>query len=356
MKIGLLAFSSNTGLGYQTLDFAKNIECERVLIADLSKLNHMPVHHDRYEDLTDNIRISDGIPNYNDIDWLTDDVDMVFLCETPLNWELFNVARQKGVKTIMQYNYEFLNYFRDINLPKPDVLASPSYWEMERVQELRIAKVRYLPVPIDIDKVPNNNHKELKTITHVMGRPAVHDRNGTELFLKAIRQMGKAYQYQLFIQTPKEAVSQEVYNNIKPLLDNVSQELGDHLQITYDAPEVHDLYKDGSLMILPRRYGGLCLPLWEALSAGMPVIMPDISPNNKVLPEEWLVDGMKSGVVHTHSEIPMYSSSVVDIISRVTYIKNNYKQETKRARDLAESMSWESQKPKYMSLFEEICQ
>lgn len=356
MRISLLAFSSNTGLGYQTWDFAKNIECEKILIADLSKLNHMPVHHDRYEDLTEELRVSDGIPNFSDIDWLTEDVDLVFLCETPLNWELFKMARGKGVKTVMQYNYEFLNYFRDINLPKPDVLASPSYWEMDRVKDLGIARVEYLPVPIDINKIPNNNHKELKVITHVMGRPAMHDRNGTELFLKAIKQTGKAYQYQLFIQTPKEAVSEYVYEGVKPLLDNVSKELGDYLQVTYDAEEVQDLYKDGSLMILPRKYGGLCLPLWEALSAGMPVVMPDISPNNKVLPEEWLIKGTKTGVLNTHSPIPVYNSSVEDIIARIKYIDKNYEKETKKARQLAEGMSWEAQKPNYMNLFNEICQ
>ena len=31
-RIALLAYSSNTGLGYQTWDFAKNIKCEKILI------------------------------------------------------------------------------------------------------------------------------------------------------------------------------------------------------------------------------------------------------------------------------------------------------------------------------------
>lgn len=355
MRIGLLAYSSNTGLGYQTLDFARNIECSKILISDLSIHNHMPVHHDRFNKLCNDVRIANGIPTNEEMEWLSDEVDLVFVCETPLNWELFNIARRKGVKTVMQYNYEFLNYFRYPDLPKVDVLASPSYWSIKEVEDFGIAPVKYLPVPINIDSIPLNDTVELETIIHIMGRPAMYDRNGTEIFLKSIIELGTAYNYKIYIQTPKEPASIQVLEDLNSLFSEAQGKLGANLEVIFDIEDNTAMYKEGDLMILPRKYGGLCLPLWEALSAGMPVMMPDISPNNKVLPKEWLISAIRSGTLKTHSEIPMYLSSVSDIVNKVDEIAKNYPEETKKARKLAEDMSWDSQKQNYIDLFESIC-
>ena len=43
-------------------------------------------------------------------------------------------------------------------------------------------------------------------------------------------------------------------------------------------------------MIMPRRYGGLCLPLAEAMTSGLPVFRSSVSPNNE-LPADWLIPG-----------------------------------------------------------------
>jgi hypothetical protein len=45
-------------------------------------------------------------------------------------------------------------------------------------------------------------------------------------------------------------------------------------------PNYLDQYKDGDVLVIPRKYGGLCLPMQEALAHGIPVIMPDIEPND----------------------------------------------------------------------------
>lgn len=355
MKIGLLAYSSNTGLGYQTWDFAKNIGCEKILIADLSKLNQMETHHERFQSLAEHLKISDGIPSDNDVEWLTDDVDFVFICETPLNWNLFKIAEQKGVKSILQYNYEFLQYFRTPNYPAPTVLASPSFWEMERVEALNIAQVRYLPVPVNIEKIDYRENEKVETLVHIMGRPAQNDRNGTRLFMQMVSELGDKYNYKLYLQTPKEMESQRVFHEVKPLFDLAKEVLGDKFEIHFDIENNVDMYKEGEVMILPRRYGGLCLPLWEALASGMPVLMPNISPNDKVLSEDWLCEARHEGYVTTHSDIPMYTSDIKSMIETLHKIENNYSIANKLARGLAESMSWSSRKKDYIKLFEELC-
>ena len=69
-----------------------------------------------------------------------------------------------------------------------------------------------------------------------------------------------------------------------------------------------DLYKNFDALILPRRYGGLCLPMNEALMSGLPVIMTDISPNYDILPKKWLIPSTISDKLFTRMIINVYKA------------------------------------------------
>ena len=56
----------------------------------------METHHERFQNLAEHLKVSDGIPNNNDIEWLTDDVDLVMVCETPLNWNLLALPNKRS--------------------------------------------------------------------------------------------------------------------------------------------------------------------------------------------------------------------------------------------------------------------
>jgi hypothetical protein len=62
-------------------------------------------------------------------------------------------------------------------------------------------------------------------------------------------------------------------------------------------------------MVLPRRYAGLCLPMNEALISALPVFMTDISPNNKVLPNEWLFESKKIDQLQTRTMLDVYDGN-----------------------------------------------
>jgi hypothetical protein len=88
----------------------------------------------------------------------------------------------------------------------------------------------------------------------------------------------------------------------------------------------------------------------------MPVLMPNISPNDKVLSEDWVFDAEQIGVVKTHSDIPMYEADEDSIIKSIKKVEANFRVSNLLARGLAEQMSWESRKPYYLKLFKEICE
>jgi glycosyltransferase involved in cell wall biosynthesis len=358
MKIGLLAYSTNTGLGYQTLDFYENMKPDKVLIADISEHNGLQTFHSRfpgaqiYKALKTGQLLSDEA-----CEWLVDGMDVVFVCETPLNYHLYSYAQEKGVKVIQQYNYEFLDYFRQPRLHPPSMLASPSLWGMEKVKSMEIAPVMHWPVPVNIDKIPFRQINEVKTFVHIIGRPAAHDRNGTLEFLEAARKLGKEFDYIVYIQEPKEKRVVEHFQPVLEALLETEAELWPHFKIVKDCPDNVEMYQSGEVLILPRRYGGLCLPMWEALSAGMPVIMPNISPNNTILPEDWLIEATIKSSFKAHTDIIVYKAYVNELVKKMRFLahSDNIVEANKKARMIAESMSWEKQKPLYIERLQTIC-
>ncbi len=349
MKIGLLAYSSNTGLGYQTRDFYKNIKCAKVLIADLSDLNKMDIDHSWVKG---DFRISKGIPSNDLCEWLVDDMDIVFVCETPLNYHLFTHARSKGVKTVQQLNYEFLEHLTNPKLPAADLFAMPSYWGFGQVEDLGLAKTVYLPVPVETKRLDQKIIKEANTFTHIAGRPAANDRNGTILFIKAAAHLGKRYQYKIYIQKPKDEKTKFDYDVIKNQIDKVKGFCD--IELVEDTKNSEDMYKDNAVMVLPRRYGGLCLPLWEALGSGQPVIMPRTSPNETNLYPHWLCSGKFSGYFKTRVHINLFESDILDLSKKMVDAISNIERNSKAALDLGNLMSWKRQKDRYMKVLKEL--
>lgn len=340
-KIGLIAYSSDTGLGVQTYNFYKYMKPFKTLVVDLSDYNKMPVHHDRYH----NARITKGIPTSEDFMWLLNGVDLVFVCETPLNYSLFSLARLKGVKTVLQYNYEFLDYLNKPDLPKPDYLAAPSTWNINKVKQLDIPIID-LPVPIDDSFIESRTISKCSTVVHIAGKQAIHDRNGTLDFLSAITRIGRGYKYKIY--------AQDLDDYTKRTIQNVQRKVD--LEVIYNTQDYKDMYKDEGIIVIPRRYGGLCLPIQESLLAGMPVVMTDIEPNNEVLPNDWLCKAVKIKDYYSRTHIDVYGSHIVNLANKMIQFSNdNYMQKAnKQALEIADRLKWSNMAKKYNSVFKEI--
>ena len=127
-------------------------------------------------------------------------------------------------------------------------------------------------------------------------------------------------------------------------------------RITIDTDNVknrEDLYSGYDAMILPRRYAGLCLPMNEALISGLPVFMTDISPNNLILPSQWLIPSEKIGSFKTKTMVDLYSPNLDKFASLIDdYVKNSNKVDSKQqAIDLGFShFSVENLKDKYLEI------
>jgi len=346
MRIGLLAYSTNTGLGIQSQEFYNHIPCEKVMLIDISKFNGYQTHHERFPGA---FCITNGFPTDEEIYGFVKGLDVIFCMETPLNYNLYKMAEDRGVKTIQQFNWEFLDYINRPELPKPTLFAAPSRWEWDKFPYPE--KRRLLHVPVNREKLPPRDIKQFKNFLHIMGNPAAHDRNGTLNTIRAFTKVPKK-DITLTVRVQNEEKGKELKNLVSGLGDSRIKIDNRNLDNYWDS------YNGYDFLIMSRRYGGLCLPMQEALSCGMPVLMTDISPNNEFLPMNWLVPAQKISQFEPRSVVDIYDAPENLLAKYIIEFANMNEEEATIENDVAKHLgdilSWEKQKPIYEELFNEL--
>lgn len=277
MRLGIIARADDSGLGAQTRRLTYMLKPHRLLVIDSTSFREgSRQHFDWYNGFT-GYRVK-GFPSNHQVDVFLNDVTHVLVCETPYNYHVYARAKQRGIKTFCQANFEFLDHLRYPSIPKPDTFLMPTTWHLDEMAT-RFDSVELLRPPIEPTEFTNARTTNFartgrRRILHVVGTLAHADRNGTLDLLGAL-EFAKE-DFDLIIRSQFELPSEYQTNDRR-----VQYAIG-------NVKDAEELYTDFDLMVLPRRYGGLCLPMSEALMSGLPVVMPDISPN-EVLPEGWRV-------------------------------------------------------------------
>jgi hypothetical protein len=343
MRIGLIARADNTGLGVQSKGFFDHIQC-KALVIDSSQLllgqsrDILRPRMDRFPgqycyQLKPGTGMHGGIPRPVINDFLKD-IDVLFCMETPYDYNIFTACAERGIRIILQLNYEFLDYPSD--LPSPDLFAAPSPWYFENIPNQK----KLLPVPVDTRHF--TPRLKPKTFVHIAGRPAVNDRNGTAIFLQSLMYVKNEITVEIFGQRP---ISYPVMSrpNVK-----INCLFG-------DKEEYYDNY-NGGVLVLPRRYGGLCLPFNEAIGAEMPVITTDVSPNNTWLPQEWLVPAETTGVLRAKKAVQVVEADPQVLAAKIDEFCDDqfYFDAVSKARKIKNDISWQTLYPLYYKTLNDI--
>ena len=200
----------------------------------------------------------DGALNEQVVKGWLHDLDVVVSCETFYDWRVVKWARELSVKTILYVMPELLKHELGNELPMPDRFWYPSSWRMNECPAGTL-----LPVPCDARPFVPLPDDDVKFI-HVAGKKALGDRNGTDIMFEALRRTRKPIDFTTYMQT-----GEHVTNRL-PAWHRASQGVEDKWS----------MYESAHVIVLPRRFGGLSLPVVEALSCGLAVVMTDTSPNN----------------------------------------------------------------------------
>jgi len=308
-KITIIARADLTGLGIQSRNWVRLLNPNKVIVIDSRPFNNNEQHFEWYDHL--NAYRIDGFIKTNEINPILDDTDILLTFEIPYNYQLISAARVRGIKTIIQNNWEFTDYIKQPLLPLPDLLVNHSYWHLEEQKVLWPDITEYCATPLFIEDYESIYQQNLtrtgkKRFLHIAGRKTYEDRNGTQDLLDAMKLIPSNIDFELVIKTQTTNVN-----------------MFDDPRITIDKSEPTDekeLYRNFDAMILPRRYAGACLPMNEALASGLPVVMTDIDPNNKILPEEWLVSAEKKTSFQARTLVDVYSADHAALAERIAQL------------------------------------
>jgi glycosyltransferase involved in cell wall biosynthesis len=330
MRLTLLARADKTGLGYQTKSYYKFLQPSKTIVIDLSIINGA-IQEDWYPHAEKIL----GIPTDDQLDFILQDTDVLLTAETCYNLNLYKRARELGVKTVCVENPEFYDHIIYPEYEMPDLIILPSTWQLDYIKshaESRGTKVIQIHHPVDREEFPFRQ-RNTNFVIHVGGKMTAFDRNGTWDFLSACSDG--------IVTTQSDDMAYQLRHQFR------------HANIYTDITEPQQIYNMADILVLPRKYGGNCLPLNEALSTGMPVIMPDISPNNDILPKEWLVPAHYIDYFEPRGKVDIYQTDRQMLMEKIQWMKTqDISTLSKKANEIAETISWNTLYPKYKEALE----
>lgn len=347
MKVGLIARSSKRGLGSQTYEFWRGYKPDAVLHV----LNDDP-RWPEDPDLYPGAHVVHFRPNEEEpidrqvlVDFMAG-LDVIFSVETLYDWNLVHMANNRGIRTIVQGNPEFMRHERLdwADTPHPTIWCFPTPWMIDAMPSQRILPVP-APEPVKNPPVAGGVDDEYLKVVHVAGHRAAGDRNGTELIIHALAHIKTKVWFTIVGQDGPNTI----FRGQEPTIpNNVELEL-----IESGLENRWDLYRDAHMVALPRRYGGLCLPAIEAMSVGIVPMMPNCSPN-LIWPIEILPSSRGRsqltpfGHVETEMVNPLHMAHRIDDINRA----RDYLQTKRDEVDAwAYENSWEKLRPLHDDLF-----
>lgn len=271
MRLGVIARAEDRGLGIQTWEVVRHLNPDRVLVVNPGRLARGFVPHlDRYPGATvadwDGHQFADPAAAKA---WL-DGLDVVYTAETLYDWRMVEWADRAGVATVVHVNPEFYKH-DDPNLPHPTAWWAPTSWRLDHLP--RGATVVPMPCPTDRwPDLPSPSPDGRLRVLHVAGHQANRDRNGTLLVLDAARLVSR------------ETVDLRVVTQDRVLRHRGNNRRHRIVPLVPGPADYWRLYDDADVLLLPRRYGGLCLPAIEAMGAGLVVAMTDVAPQTSTWP------------------------------------------------------------------------
>lgn len=318
-RIGIIGRADLGGLGIETKYFYKWMKPTKVMLVQIGVFKHFP---ENFPGAT----VVVNRPNDAELREFCKDIDVLFCFETPYNWNAFRIAKEMGVKTGMFIDYEWT----PIDFIAPDVIINPSDYHMKDLPERAV----HITFPVDREVHPFKLRKTAKTFLHIVGHGGSLGRNGTAEFLKAIPLVKSNVKFIIHSQIPVEKIDDP----------RIEWRVGNYIN-------EGDMYKDADVLVSPRKFAALSLPLNEAMSHGLAIIMTDMHPQNKFLPKDLLIPTCDTTSIMITREIEMGFMTPEAIAEKIDQIANkDITKYSNYSNEWAESISWTNLRQRILDL------
>lgn len=330
MRLGAILRADNSGLGTLSREFSDHIGFERTIVLDNGKYQAFP---ERFP----GGRVVSRM-RHEDVDWMLSGIDALLAFETPYDWDIFKLARKRGVRTILMPMYECEPY----PLPAfPDHILCPSKldYDIFKQEVAGRAQVWYIPVPVNRQRVPFQPRQIAKVFQHNAGHGGIIGRNGTTELLAAIPML-------------KSKAKVVIYSQKRIDFDHPQCEIR-----VGNFKDYWQIWGGGDVFVFPHKFDGLSLPINEALSSGMPILSTAIYPFTLSLPKHWFFNAQEFMNIRAWDRF--VDVAVIDpavIAAKIDeWFDKPIGRDSRIASGLADKISWQMLKPKYIQLFQQIC-
>ena len=337
MRIGLIARAENRGLGHITWEVHRHLAPTATLAVSMGELARgFVTHMDRYPDATW-VRFDEHgrLPNHA-VSWARDNqLDVVYSAETFYDWRIVADCTAAGIGTVLHTMPEF---HRRPECDTPSTVWLPTPW-----RELHHLNARLVPVPVATDRPWARAADPMDMgplrVLHVAGHAAAGDRNGTQLFLEALA--GIRARVHVTVITQDRGLP-----GVHDVGPGVTLE-----RVLGGVDDYWEMYGGQHVMVMPRRYGGLCLPVQEAMAAGLAVVMPRVSPNTwwptRLVPAGRGSDReAPAGPIHTANVDVRALAETITTMAKDRQVVADYQA---KSREWAQAHSWEALAPTWLA-------
>lgn len=351
-RFAALLRSDHRGLGYQTRDYYRHLKPAKALHVRMASALGRWTPYAEHDDWYPGVPMSDWDGRSGRLETekaraLLEGIDVLLSAETVYDDRTWGWAREAGVRTVVVGNPEFL---RPETMASADLIVLPSTW-----QASAFPGTIHLPHPVDRAEFPFTPRplypgRPLRFL-HLVGHRAHRDRAGTDIVLDCLRFLRHPIDLTVRCQGPLSAPQQLLLRGLRRYqIPTV---------ISADIDDPRALYADYDVLLAPRRYGGLSLPLNEAASSGLGIIAVDRDPERSMLPAEALIPahgdrefqfqgglfGLDDG---SSAELAAAIDRLTDdpgIVARLSQASDAY----------ARSVSWDVLRPRWEALLERAC-
>lgn len=320
-KLGLIARCDQGGLATQTWEAYRHLRPHRTLVVDFGELrgrgSAVPGMYGPHLS-------SRGAPNDDVITEFLEGLDVVFTCETVYTPRLCEFAMAARVEVVVQVNPEL---YQPAEYPGARIVV-PTEWMHDQMPEAEL-----LPVPVNRQVLPFRRRTKLEVLYHPAS-PAMMDRNGTEAVLACLQAVRHPMRLIVRGRTDTEG---------KVQVGPVTVEW-----LPNEARPYYELYPELDVLLLPRRYGGLCLPMQEAASLGAPALMLKTDPMASLghvfsVPTMGAdLTAMKGGSFEVHQVDPWTLAQAINELAEL-----DLSRQSDAAGRWAAEHSWEALRPEY---------
>lgn len=254
--VALFGYCCKTGLGIANYDFFSHLPFARWIVVPHQRLG---VDTGR---LDSKCHLLPERMNYDYLEQQLVGLEVVFCIERGYYPGLWLLAKARGVRVVLMPNAEWFNP-RDPEMKLVDTFIAPTLACAEMLAaEGFSSRTEYIPHVVDTERFAYSERKRASSFLHCRGWGGHQERKGTDIVLSVATRCPHI---------PFVVRCQSVPNGTWPTNVRV-------LSAT-ETPELQ--YENCDICIQPSRWEGVGLQILEAMSCGIPTIVPDAAPMNE---------------------------------------------------------------------------